>query len=147
MKKKTDPQQLAEKKKLTLEVIRRLKQEYPEAKCTLDYEKAWQLLVSVRLAAQCTDARVDQITPLLYKKFPSVEALAKAEPEEIEEIVRPCGLGPSKARDISACMRVLHEKYQDRVPETFEELLALPGVGSVLRRKSLQRLSVSLPSG
>ena len=120
MKKKTDPQQLAEKKKLTLEVIRRLKQEYPEAKCTLDYEKAWQLLVSVRLAAQCTDARVDMITPILYEKFPTVAALAQATPGEIEEIVRPCGLGPSKARDISACMRVLHEKYGGNVPDTFE---------------------------
>lgn len=117
------------KKKLALEVIERLKAEYPVAECTLDYENAWQLLVSVRLAAQCTDARVDQITPLLYEKFPDVPALAAAEPEEIEEIVRPCGLGKSKARDISACMRILHEKYNDHVPETFEELLGLPGVG------------------
>ena len=124
--KRADDRNLEEKKKLTLEVIRRLKMEYPEAKCTLEYEKAWQLLVSVRLAAQCTDARVDQITPILYEKFP---ALAEASPDEIEAIVRPCGLGPSKARDISACMRTLHEKYGDNVPDTFEELLALPGVG------------------
>ena len=117
------------KKERALEVIRRLKEEYPDAHCTLDYEDAWQLLVSVRLAAQCTDARVDQITPLLYKKYPSVAALAAADPDEIEEIVRPCGLGRSKARDISKCMRVLHEQYKDHVPETFEELLALPGVG------------------
>jgi endonuclease-3 len=127
--KKADDRNLDEKKKLTLEVIRRLKQEYPEAKCTLDYDKAWQLLVSVRLAAQCTDARVDQITPKLYEKFPSVAALAAAEPEEIEEIVRPCGLGKSKARDISACMRVLHEQYNDQVPDDFDALLKLPGVG------------------
>ena len=113
------------KKELALQVIERLKKEYPEAKCTLDYDKAWQLLVSVRLAA----ARVDQITPLLYAKFPSVAALAETTAEEIEEIVRPCGLGRSKARDINACMKVLHEKYNDKVPETFEELLALPGVG------------------
>ena len=73
--------------------------------------------------------RPDQITPKLYEKFPSVAALAEASPDEIEEIVRPCGLGPSKARDISACMRMLHEKYGDNVPDTFEELLALPGVG------------------
>ncbi|MBO5520870.1 MAG: endonuclease III [Eubacterium sp.] len=117
------------KKERALEVIRRLKEEYPDAHCTLAYEDAWQLLVSVRLAAQCTDARVDQITPLLYKKYPSVAALAAADPDEIEEIVRPCGLGRSKARDISKCMRVLHEQYDDHVPETFEELLALPGVG------------------
>ena len=107
-----------DKKELTLQVIERLKKEYPEAKCTLDYDKAWQLLVSVRLAAQCTDARVDQITPLLYEKFPSVAALAEAETKEIEKIVRPCGLGPSKARDISACMKVLHENgKKERQPD------------------------------
>ena len=117
------------KKELALEVIERLKTEYPEASCTLAYEDAWQLLVSVRLAAQCTDARVDMTTPHLYAKFPTVAALAAADPAEIEEIVKPCGLGHSKARDISACMRVLHEKYGDHVPTTFEELLALPGVG------------------
>lgn len=120
---------LAGKKRLALEVIDSLKREYPVAACTLDYRDAWQLLVSVRLAAQCTDARVDQVTPRLYARFPSVAALAEAEPSEIEEIIRPCGLGPSKARDISACMRVLHNQYDDQVPCTFRELLALPGVG------------------
>ncbi len=118
-----------DKKKLALSVIERLKKEYPEAHCTLAYEDAWQLLISVRLAAQCTDERVDQITPLLYEKFPSVAALAAADVSKIEEIVRPCGLGNSKARDISRCMRVLHTEYKDQVPETFEEILALPGVG------------------
>ena len=117
------------KKKLALEVIERLKEEYPDAKCTLDYDKAWQLLVSVRLAAQCTDARVDQITPLLYERFPTIEALAAADVADIEKIVRPCGLGNSKARDISACMKMLHYEYMDRVPDTMEELLKLPGVG------------------
>lgn len=117
------------KKKLVLEVIERLKKEYPQSHCTLAYDKAWQLLVSVRLAAQCTDKRVDEITPLLYEKFPTVEALAAAPVEEIEKIVRPCGLGNSKARDISACMKVIHEEYHDMVPDTMEELLALPGVG------------------
>ena len=117
------------KKQLALEVIERLKNEYPDADCTLDYSEAWQLLVSVRLAAQCTDARVDKTTPILYEKFPTVEALANADPAEIEEIVRPCGLGKSKARDISACMKMLHEKYNDMVPDTMEELLELPGVG------------------
>lgn len=120
---------LNDKKELALQVIERLKEEYPLAKCTLDYRDAWQLLVSVRLAAQCTDLRVDQTTPKLYEKFPTVAALAAAEPEEIEEIVRPCGLGKSKARDISACMRILHEKYEDQVPDDFDELLKLPGVG------------------
>ena len=117
------------KKKLALEVIERLKKEYPEAKCTLAYDKAWQLLVSVRLAAQCTDARVDMITPVLYEKYPTVKALAEAPVEEIEKIIRPCGLCNSKARDISACMKVINEKYDGKVPDNMKELLALPGVG------------------
>ena len=120
---------LAGKKKLCLEVISRLKKEYPETHCTLAYDKAWQLLVSVRLAAQCTDKRVDMITPLLYEKFPTAAALAEAPVEEIEEIVRPCGLGPGKARDISKCMKMLQEEYGGKVPDTMEELLKLPGVG------------------
>ena len=77
-----------DKKKLTLEVIKRLAAEYPDADCTLDYDEAWKLLVSVRLAAQCTDARVNVIVEDLYKKYPDVNALAEATPEEIEEIVR-----------------------------------------------------------
>lgn len=117
------------KKQLALEIIERLKKEYPDAGCTLDYDDAWKLLISVRLAAQCTDERVNLIVPKLYEKFPTVEALANAEAEEIEEIVRPCGLGKSKARDISACMKILHEKYNDQIPKTFKELLDLPGVG------------------
>ena len=112
-----------------LAVIRILKETYPDADCTLDYDQAWKLLVSVRLAAQCTDARVNEIVPRLYEKFPDVASLALAGVEEIEEIVKPCGRGHSKARDIQACMQMLHEKYQDRVPDDFESLLALPGVG------------------
>ena len=88
------------KKELALEVIRRLKEEYPDAGCTLDYDQAWKLLVSVRLAAQCTDARVNVVVEDLYAKYPDVAALAAAEPEEIEAIVRPCGLGKSKARQL-----------------------------------------------
>ena len=120
---------LPEKKKLALDVIRRLKKEYPDTQCSLNYEDAWQLLVSVRLAAQCTDARVNVVMVDLLKKYPDAAALAAASPEEIEAIVRPCGLGRSKARDISACMKILHEKYRDRVPDNMKELLALPGVG------------------
>ncbi len=117
------------KKKLALEVIERLKKEYPDSDCTLEYDQAWKLLVSVRLAAQCTDARVNVVVEKLYEKFPDVNALASAAPEEIEEIVRPCGLGHSKARDISACMKVLRDEYGGKVPEDFDRLLALPGVG------------------
>ena len=118
-----------EKQEMALEVIKRLKEEYPDADCTLDYNEAWKLLVSVRLAAQCTDARVNIVVEKLYEKYPDVDALAKAEPEQIEEIVRPCGLGKSKSRDISACMRMLKEKYNGKVPDDFNVLLKLPGVG------------------
>ncbi|MCD7982457.1 MAG: endonuclease III [Clostridiales bacterium] len=113
----------------TLEIIERLKKEYPDAHCTLDYDDAWKLLVSVRLAAQCTDARVNVVVRDLFAKYPTAEALAEAEPEEIEEIVRPCGLGRSKARDISACMRMLRDEYGGKVPDDFDLLLKLPGVG------------------
>lgn len=117
------------KKELAKEVIERLKKEYPDAGCSLEYDQAWKLLVSVRLAAQCTDARVNIVVEKLYEKFPDVKALAEAPVEEIEEIVRPCGLGKSKARDISACMKILWEQYDGNVPEDFDALLKLPGVG------------------
>ena len=117
------------KKELALEVIERLKQEYPDAGCTLDYDQAWKLLVSVRLAAQCTDARVNVVVEGLYEKFPTVEALADADEDEIEAIVRPCGLGRSKARDISACMKMIRDEYDGKMPDDFDVLLKLPGVG------------------
>ncbi len=120
---------LVRKRELALQIIARLKEEYPDAGCTLDYNQAWKLLVSVRLAAQCTDARVNIVVEGLYQKYPSVAALAAALPEDIERIVKPCGLGHTKARDISACMKVLHEQYHDQVPDNFQALLALPGVG------------------
>lgn len=117
------------KKQRALEIIDRLKREYPEAGCSLDYDEAWKLLVSVRLAAQCTDARVNVVVEGLYKKYPDVNALAEAPVAEIEKIVRPCGLGNSKARDISACMKMLRDEYFGRVPDDFDKLLKLPGVG------------------
>ncbi len=117
------------KKELALEVIKRLKKEYPDAGCTLDYDQAWKLLVSVRLAAQCTDARVNVVVEHLYEKYPDVNALAEAETADIEAIVKPCGLGKSKARDISACMKILRDEYNGHVPDDFNALLKLPGVG------------------
>ena len=117
------------KEKLALEIIYRLKKEYPDAGCTLDYEDAWKLLVSVRLAAQCTDARVNVVVQGLYEKYPTVHDLAQADVADIEEIVRPCGLGKSKARDISGCMKMLEEEYGGQVPADFQKLLKLPGVG------------------
>ncbi len=117
------------KKQLTLEVIKRLKEAYPDSGCSLTYDEAWKLLVSVRLAAQCTDARVNIVVEDLYARFPDIASLAAADVNEIEAIVHPCGLGKSKARDISACMKVLHDTYHDRVPDDFDALLSLPGVG------------------
>ena len=117
------------KKQRALEIIERLKQEYPDAECSLDYDQAWKLLVSVRLAAQCTDARVNVVVEKLYEVFPDVNALAEAPVEEIEKIVHPCGLGKSKARDISACMKIIRDEYQGGVPDDFDALLRLPGVG------------------
>ena len=126
---KKAPEDLTAKKALALEVIDRLKKEYPDAGCTLDYDHAWQLLVSVRLAAQCTDARVNVVVQELFAKYPGVKELAAADPADIEAIVKPCGLGHSKARDISACMRMLRDRYDCHVPDDFNALLALPGVG------------------
>ncbi len=117
------------KKQRAAAIIELLEKEYPLADCTLDYDEAWKLLVSVRLAAQCTDARVNVVVQDLYAKYPSPQALAAASPEEIEEIVKPCGLGRSKARDIHKCMNVLVNEYGGRVPEDFDALLKLPGVG------------------
>lgn len=117
------------KKQRALDIIGLLKQEYPDAGCTLEYDDAWKLLVSVRLAAQCTDARVNVVVEGLFAKYPSVQDLADAPVEDIEAIVKPCGLGKSKARDISACMKMLRDQYDCKVPEDFDALLALPGVG------------------
>ena len=117
------------KDKLALEIIERLKKEYPDVGCTLDYDQAWKLLVSVRLAAQCTDARVNVVVQDLYEKYPDVNALAEADPADIEAIVRPCGLGRSKARDISACMKILRDEYGGGIPDNFKDLMKLPGGG------------------
>ncbi|MDO4296432.1 MAG: endonuclease III [bacterium] len=117
------------KEELTLAIIERLKEAYPDAGCTLNFEDAWKLLVSVRLAAQCTDARVNVVVQGLFEKYPSVEALAAADVEDIEAIVKPCGLGHSKARDISKCMKMLRDVHGGQVPDDFDELLKLPGVG------------------
>ena len=117
------------KTELAVGLIERLESAYPIAICSLDYDSAWQLLVSVRLSAQCTDARVNIVTKELFEKYPSAKALSEATVEEITDIVRPCGLGPSKARDIHACMNVIVSEYDGKVPDTMEALLELPGVG------------------
>ena len=111
------------------EIVRLLLAEYPEEKCSLQYEKPHELLFAVRLSAQCTDERVNLVTPALYERFPTLEAFAEADVEEVEKYVHACGFYRAKARDIVACAQVLLEKHGGRVPDTMEELTALPGVG------------------
>ena len=112
-------------------IIEELKNLYPDAECSLafDPEKAYELLFSVRLAAQCTDARVNLVTPVLYEKFPTLEALANATEEEVGEIIHSTGFWRAKARDIVAASKMLIEEFDGRVPDTMEDLLRLPGVG------------------
>jgi len=110
-------------------IIEKLKELYPEALCSLDYEKDYELLFSVRLAAQCTDARVNLVTPALFRRFPSLESFAEADPAEVGEYIRSCGFFNSKARDLVACAKMLLEKHNGIVPGTMEELTALPGIG------------------
>ena len=116
-------------KKEAAQIVAALENEYPLAECFLDSETAWQLLVAVRLSAQCTDLRVNATTPTLFAKFPSISALADADPKDIEEIVKPCGLGKSKARDINLCMKMLRDEFDCVVPDNMDDLLKLPGVG------------------
>ena len=123
------PEDLTAKKALALEVIRRHKAEDPDAGCTLDYDHAWQLLVSVRLAAQCTDARVNLVTPALFARYPTLEAFAEADVDEVGQYIHSCGFYNGKARDIVACAQKLVNEYGGRVPGTMEELTGLPGVG------------------
>ena len=111
------------------EIVEGLKAEYPLADCTLDYKKDYELLFSVRLAAQCTDERVNQITPALFARFPTLEAFAEADVAEVEEYVHSCGFYRAKARDIVACAQVLIQQYDSKVPDTMEQLIRLPGVG------------------
>lgn len=111
------------------EIVRLLLAEYPQAGCTLDWRRDYELLFSVRLAAQCTDERVNLVTPALFERFPTLEAFARADVEEVERYVRSCGFYRAKARDIVRCAQVLLEKHGGELPRTMEELTALPGVG------------------
>ena len=110
-------------------IIETLKGIYPDSLCSLQYEKDYELLFAVRLAAQCTDERVNQVTPALYSRFPTLESFAEADPKEVGEYIHSCGFFNGKARDIVACAKQLIEKHGGRVPGTMEELTALPGVG------------------
>ena len=111
------------------EIVRRLLAEYPEALCALDYDKDYELLFSVRLSAQCTDARVNMVTPDLFARYPTLEAFAEADVEEVEKYIHSCGFYHAKARDLVNCAIALLEKHGGKVPDNMEDLLRLPGVG------------------
>ena len=111
------------------EIVDRLEKVYPEAQCSLVYEKPYELLISVRLSAQCTDARVNIVTKELFKRFPTLESFAEADISEVEKIVMPCGLFRTKAKSIVELSKKLIDDFGGRVPNTMEGLLSLPGVG------------------
>lgn len=102
---------------------------YGDAPCTLDYENPFQLLVATVLAAQCTDARVNLVTPELFLKYPDVEAFSKAKEEDVAKLIYSTGFYKNKSKNIVACAKTLMEKHNGQVPDTMEELIALPGVG------------------
>lgn len=110
-------------------IIETLKGIYPNALCSLQYEKDYELLFAVRLSAQCTDERVNKVTPALFERFPTLESFAEADPKEVGEYIHSCGFFNGKARDLVACAQQLLEKHGGKVPGTMEELTALPGVG------------------
>ena len=110
-------------------IIETLKGIYPDGLCSLQYKKDYELLFAVRLSAQCTDERVNKVTPALYARFPTLESFAEADPAEVGEYIHSCGFWRAKARDIVASARMLREEFGGRVPDTMEQLLRLPGVG------------------
>ena len=116
-------------KKKAREIIDILAHRYPDALCALQYEKDYELMIAVRLSAQCTDARVNLVTPALFERFPTAKLMAAAEAEDVEPYIRSCGLYKTKARDLVAMARMLCEKFGGQVPATMEELTSLPGIG------------------
>ena len=117
------------RKSTVLRILDTLKTMYPDAVCSLTYEKDYELLFATRLSAQCTDARVNLVTPQLFDAYPTLEAFANASAADVGEIIRSCGLYQTKARDLVACAKMLVEEYGGRVPDTMEALTRLPGVG------------------
>ena len=117
------------KKEKALHIVEALKSAYPDSLCSLQYPKPHELLFAVRLSAQCTDERVNKVTPALFERFPTLEAFAAATPQEVEPYIHSCGFYHGKARDIVASAQMLLSDYNGRVPGTMEELLTLPGVG------------------
>ncbi len=117
------------KKQRAAEAVARLEKRYPEAVCSLCYADPWQLLVATRLSAQCTDARVNLVTPALFEQFPTPNEMAAAEPADVEPFIHSCGFFRGKAKDLVLMSRMLLESYGGIVPDTVEELVKLPGVG------------------
>ena len=110
-------------------IVEALKELYPDSLCSLQYEKDYELLFAVRLSAQCTDERVNKVTPALYERFPTLESFAEADIEEVGQYIHPCGFFRGKSRDLVLCAQMLLSEYGGKVPETMEDLLRLPGVG------------------
>ena len=117
------------KKEIALSAFEALKKEYPDAKCSLDYETPLQLLVATRLSAQCTDARVNLVTPALFARFPDAESLAGAEVSEVAEYIKSCGLYKTKSKDLVAMAKMLVSNFGGEVPDNIDDLTKLPGIG------------------
>ena len=117
------------KKEIALSAVEALKKEYPDAKCSLDYETPLQLLVATRLSAQCTDARVNLVTPALFARFPDAESLAGAEVSEVAEYIESCGLYKTKSKDLVAMAKMLVSDFGSEVPDNIDDLTKLPGIG------------------
>ena len=117
------------KKEIALSAVEALKNEYPDAKCSLDYETPLQLLVATRLSAQCTDARVNLVTPALFERFPDAESFAAAQPEEVAEYIKSCGLYKTKSKDLVAMAKMLVSDFGSVVPDNIDDLTKLPGIG------------------
>ena len=117
------------KKELAQIAVEALEKLYPDAICSLDYKDAFQLLISTRLSAQCTDARVNLVTPKLFEKFPDAKSMGEADVSEVEQLIKSCGLYKTKAKDLVGIGKMLTAQYDGVVPDTIEELTKLPGVG------------------
>lgn len=116
-------------KKETIEIIKKLKEFYPDATCSLDFKNPFEMMIAVMLSAQCTDERVNKTTPTLFEKYGTAELMAKADIEDIEKIIHPCGFYKNKAKNIKACSQKLLDEFDGQVPNNMDTLQLLPGVG------------------
>ncbi len=123
------PQELPRFQKKTKLILARLKRIFPDAHIALQYRNNWELLVAVQLSAQCTDKKVNEVTPALFKKYPTLDAYVRAKPQEFEKDVKQCGFYRAKTRNILAAAKVVKEKFGGKLPKTMEEMLTIPGVG------------------